>query len=487
MMDIKTRAISGLKWSAISQIGRLGTQLLTTVILAHLLPPSDFGLVAMAMVVIGFVGVFKDLGSSAAVIQWKNPSDALFSTIFWINAGFGAVATVVLFFLAPLVGLFYHEPRVVDIIKVLSISFLISGPGILHQALLERALSFNSLARLEITSLIIGAMAGIGLAFGNAGVWSLVFQTLVTVSMTTLLLWLSNSWRPKFLFHLNEVKDVSSFSLNLTGFSIFNYFARNADYLLIGLYLGAQDLGYYTFAYRILLFPLQSISAVISRVLYPVLSGVQDDNKRFASAYLKITGSIAFVTFPLMAGVWALAEPVTLALFGEQWRPVIILIIILAPVGLIQSIGTTVGLIYQAKGRTDLMFRWGIGAGTLTIIAFMIGLNWGISGVAIAYAITSFILLYPGFSIPFRLIDLNFVQMLRILRPSFLNCSLMFMSLAAIKIILPGSLPAAFVLVVSVILGVAVYLSASWITNRGQLVELWSLTGLGRKKSYAAG
>ena len=332
MSALINKVVSGVKWSAVSQVGRQATQLFTTIILARLLSPSDFGLVGMALVVTGFINIFKDLGTSAAIIQQKDLSEKLLPSIFWVNVGFGLTATFLLFLLAPLGGILYQEPGVVAVLRVLSPSFLISGMGILHQALLERSLAFDSLAKLEVTSAIAGAVVGIVLALLNFGVWSLVFQVLTSVFASTLLLWMSSPWRPQWVFHWKEVGAVSRFSLNLTGFSIFNYFSRNADYLLIGRFLGAQELGYYTLAYRILLFPIQNISAVIGRVLYPVLSAFQDDNSRFASAYLKVIRSIGLVTFPLMMGVLALARPFVLTFFGAKWEPVILLVMILAPV-----------------------------------------------------------------------------------------------------------------------------------------------------------
>lgn len=487
MTALKDKVVSGIKWSAISQAGRQGIQLFSTIILANLLSPSDFGLVGMAMVVIGFINIFKDLGTAAAAIQHKELSDALLSSIFWVNAGFGTLAMIILFLIAPLAGLFYRESQVVAVLQVLSTSFLVSGLGILHQALLERSLSFSILAKLETASVFVGAIVGIGLAFAGAGVWSLVFQSLTTAVLSTGLLWLSSSWRPQWVFRWSEVKTISRFSLNLTGYSIFNYFARNADYVLIGRYLGAQDLGYYTLAYRILLFPLQNISAVVGRVMYPTLSTVQDDNRRFASAYLAVIRTIALITFPLMMGLLVLAEPFVLTFFGEGWRPVILLIMIFAPVGLIQSIGATVGGIYQVKGRTDWMFCWGIGSGTLSVIAFVIGLRWGILGVAVAYAVVSLMLLYPSFSIPFRLIEIRIDQLFRVLWISFFNSSLMLVILIAFRAILPSSLSVVAVLILSVSLGVVVYLAVNWITNRDQLKALWDLTGLKRRKLYEEG
>lgn len=478
--SLKSDVAHGVKWSTISQAGRLGTQLLTTVILARLLSPADFGLVGMAMVIIGFIGIFKDLGTSAAVIQRKELSQDLLSSIFWVNVGLGILAAVTLLLISPLGGWYYDDPRVVAVLQTLSPSFLISGLGILHQTLMERSLSFAALARVEIISVVFGSIIGVGSALAGAGTWSLVFQFLTTVSMTTVLLWLSNSWRPRWSFHWKEVRSVSHFSLNLTGFGIFNYFIRNVDYLLIGRYLGAQELGYYTMAYRILLFPVQNISAVIGRVLFPAFAAIQNDNNRIAAAYLKVIRVISLISFPLMLGVLVLAEPFVFTFLGEKWQPVVQLIAILAPVGLFQSIGATVSPIYQVKGRTDWMFRWGVGAGLLVIAAFVIGLRWGITGVAWGYAIASFILLYPNFSIPFRLIDLKFVQMLKVLKPALLNGCLMVVILIIVRFALPSWFSDIWVLFVSVAIGGITYLLANWLTNRSQFLELWELAGFGR-------
>ena len=480
-MSLKRQAISGVKWSTVSQIGRQGAQLLTTVILARVLTPSDFGLVGMAMVVIGFVGIFKGLGTSAAIIQKQELSDELLSSIFWVNVGFGFLVMLALFFGAPLGGLFYREPRVIPVLQALSLSFFISGLSVLQQALLERALAFQTLAKVELSAVISGSVVGIALALLGFGVWSLVFQSLTTVTVTTILLWAFSSWKIRWIFQWNEVKSVSSYSLNLLGYSIFNYMARNADYLLIGRYLGAQDLGYYTLAYRILLFPLQNISGVISRVMFPVYSGIQSDNSRFAKTYLRVAITIALITFPMM-GVLVLAKPMVLTVFGEEWQPIILLIMILTPVGMIQSIGATVGPVYQAKGRTDWMFWWGIGAGTLAMIAFIVGLRWGIVGVATAYAIASFILVYHNFAIPFRLIGLNFLRFLKALQKPFVSSMVMLVALVIFELTLAKTLSYPLELVVGIVLGSVIYIALSWIINRELLQELWDISGLRRSR-----
>ena len=208
--------------------------------------------------------------------------------------------------------------------------------------------------------------------------------------------------------------------------------------------------------------------------MFPIYVGIQDENIRFSKIYLKVILSIAIITFPMMIGVLSLAEPFITVFLGPNWQPTILLIYFLAPVGLIQSIETTVGSIYQAKGRTDWMFRWGIVAGIVVIFAFFVGIRWGIVGVAAAYTLASFILFYPNFSIPFGLINLEFIQLLRVLVMPLTNSILMFVVLFVFQMIIRTRFSDALVLFLSIFLGVFTYAVASWITIREHLVELWS-------------
>jgi len=224
---------------------------------------------------------------------------------------------------------------------------------------------------------------------------------------------------------VNEVRKISRFSLNLTGYSIFNYAVRNADNLLIGKYLGAQQLGYYNLAYRILLYPIQSITAVISRVMFPVFSKLQDDIVLFRQTYLKMVKTIAFITFPMMLGLMAVSKYFVFSFFGKEWEPVILLLLIFSPIALIQSIDATTGIIFQAMGRSDWLFRWGIATGILALLSFTIGLQWGITGVAISYLFATMIWTYPGFAIPFRLVKLTVKELVSNIRNSIVFSAIM--------------------------------------------------------------
>ena len=474
-MSLRKSAISGVKWSSISHFGRRGLSLLTTIILARLLTPADFGLVAMAAVVIGFIELFKDLGTATAVIQRKDPSQGLLASVFWLNAGFGFAATIVLYLLAPLLGVFYREPQVIPIMQVLSLSFLLSGLSNLQASLLERNLEFDKLARMEIGTALFAALVGITAAFLGQGAWSLVYQMLAGNFLGTLLFWSASRWRPSWQFDWPEIRSVMGFSLNLTGGNIFNYFARNADKLLIGRFLGGQDLGYYDLAYRLMQLPLQGISAVLSRVMFPLYSRMQDDAGRFGRTYLKVASAIALISFPLMLGLTALAGPIVRTLFGAAWAPMIPLLLILAPLGAVQSIATTVGSIYTAKGRTDWQLWWTIGAGLLIVLSFVLGLPWGIRGVAASYAIMFLLLTYPAFAIPFRLVGLRVSDLGGVLWQSA-TCGLaMYAVVAGTALWLPPGVPGWLTLSLLVPLGAAVYVACSWAINRALLLEVISI------------
>jgi O-antigen/teichoic acid export membrane protein len=477
-MSLKKAAASGIKWATVSQISRQIMGLVTTMTLARILPPSDFGLVGMATIATGFVGVFGDLGTSSAVIQRKNTSDLLLNSLFWINVVIGLLAMLIILVIAPLIASFYQEPRVTLILRVLSLNFVISSLSNIQKAILERNLAFNISAKLEIVVVLSGALIGISSAIKGWGVWSLVAQSLTVSIISTILLWLVSQWRPKLIFDWKEFQGVSNYSLNLTAFNIFNFFSRNADYILIGRFLGTQDLGYYTLAYRLMLYPLQNISGVISRVMFPTFSKIQDDNPRFRSAYLKANSTIALISFPLMLGLWALADPFVLTFFGQNWKPVILLLMILSPLGMEQSIGTTVGIIYQVKGRTDWMLRWEMGSGILMVISFVIGLRWGIVGVSAAYTIANFSLTYLSLAIPFRLIQLPVRDFLAALSRPLTSSLFMLGVLLGIKVLMPANLPSVWVLGILAPIGCIVYMLASWLINREQLQQLLDVVGL---------
>ena len=350
--------------------------------------------------------------------------------------------------------------------QVLSLSFLLSGLSAVQQAFLEKELQFKTISKIELFATFLSAITGISMAILEYGVWSLVLQNLVFTFTVSCLLWIRLSKKPKLFFKWSEIKSISNFSGHLAGFNILNYFVRNADYILIQKFLGEQQLGYYTLAYRLMLYPLKNITAVITRVMFPVLSKIQQENNKFKDIYLKLVNTISLLTFPLMLGLVAVSENFVTVVFGTKWEPVTTLILILAPLGLLQSIYTPAGMIYQAKGRTDWWFRWGVFTGVLFITAFWIGLKWGVIGVALAYLIVNVITLYPGLAIPFKLIGLKTQNFVLSFGRTFFISSIMFLFVTTINYLLKKYIGLTESLIVSVISGILIYIGLSFKFNK---------------------
>ncbi len=464
---------NGVRWMAVAQLARRLTQVVTTAILAHLLVAGDFGIIGMAAVIIDFALIFRDLGTSTAVIHKENPSDSLLSSVFWVNLSFGLLVAAAVALAAPLIAAFFHEPALTDILRVLSITFVIASSSILQQALLERRLAFEILARLELAAAIIGSATGIAFAVLGFGAWSLVAQIITLQTSQTVFLWVAGRWRPRLLFDWQSVRSIAGYSLNLTGSQVVFFVWRNADKLLIGRFLGSEALGFYTIAYRIMLYPLEAVSHVVGRVLFPVYARFQNDDARFRAAYLRVAGAIAMVTFPLMAGVMALHEPFVEVVLGEGWEPVATLLLILAPIGMSQAVGSTTAMIFQTKGRTDIMFVWHIVYCAVTIGAFALGLPWGIIGVAVAYAAANLLCAYPSFAIPFRLVGLRWREFFKPLAAPFAASLLMALLVYGATTLL--TLENHWLLAGGIVSGALLYLFLLQVFDREQLRQIWQV------------
>lgn len=458
-MSLKQQAISGVKWSGFARGSKQVLQIIITVILARLLMPDDFGILAMAVVFTGLITVFNDFGIGFAIIQRQYLTDDDLSSIFWFNVFIGLLSTILTITISPWIAAFYNKEILVPLLSLMALGFFFSSFSTVQQALLMKDMNFKKIAIIEISSTVMSGIIAISLAYKGYGVWSLAWQGLCATIATVLLLWLTSQWRPRLRFNFNSIKSIMGFSLNLLGSSTVNYFSRNVDYLLIGKFLGAEPLGYYTLAYRLMIYPLQNISGVISRVLFPVFSTIQADDERFRNAYLRSTKLIAFVTFPMMFGLFAVADEFILILFGAKWEQTIFLFKVLCFVGMLQSIGTTVGQIYLAKGKTDWMFKWGIFATSVTVLAVVIGLAWGLKGIVIAYLVKSLILIYPDYAIPFRLINLKIKTFANNLKAEFSTSLIMFaVVLVSATIQRSISIDPAIILFSNVLLGIAVYI-----------------------------
>lgn len=417
--DLKSKAIAGLSWSFMGQIIKQVMQFGINVALAHLLIPADFGLVAMAGVFMNLALIIADMGVSSALIQRKEVTEAHWSSAFWLNIIFGVALTAIFCFSAPLIARFYDHPELAPVFFALSFNFFISSFTIVQQTKLTRDMEFYGLMIRDIAAVFLSGALAIYLALKGWGVWSLVMQMLASTFVNNLFLWGSSTWRPRFILSIPAIKDFFVFSANLTGFQVINYFARNIDQLLIGKFLGSEILGYYSLAYKLMMLPLQNISWVLSKVMFPVLSKVQDEFERLQRAYIKMLQSISIMTFPLMSLLFVLAPQLIRVIYGEKWSAVTDLVRVLCFCGMFQSIGTISGLIYQSVGKTDVQLRMGILNTAVVFVTLVFCIQYGMTAVALGYTIVSILWVHFSMGVVCRVIRLNYWHVYKSLLPSF--------------------------------------------------------------------
>lgn len=470
-VDLRRKTVKGVAWTILSQVSRLLITLVVTAVLARLLSPKDFGLIAMVAVFSSFFTLFNDMGLPSAIIHKREVTEEELSSAFWINLLEGLTITVVLLLLAPVIAGFYSKSMLKPIVMVMSMLFTISSLGMIQSALFSKRMDFRTLAIIEITAAALGGGVAVTLAATGFGVWSIVSNSITQACVLGTLLFVLSSWKPKLLMRWKPVRGLLGYGLPLMGFNFVNYFSRNLDNLLIGRYLGASQLGYYDVAYRSLLFPLQNVSSVIGRVIFPALSHMEDDKARVREAYIRATRYIAVITFPLMAGLFVLAPQLVRVVLGTKWERSIFLIQVLALVGALGSIYTTIGWIYMSQGRTGVLFIFGIIIAALYTGSFIAGLHWNVEGVAVAYAITFTLLMYPSLAIPFRFIDMKFWYFAKQFRTIVVATMGMATVMIGLKFLMEdvmriGDLP---ILIVLVLIGTASFIGILFLLDRDLL------------------
>lgn len=369
----------------------------STVILARILTPQDFGLVAMVTAVTAFIMVFKDLGLSMATVQRPEINHSQISALFWVNVVVGALLTIVTIALAPAIAWFYGEPRLMGVTAALAAAFLFSGLTVQHQALLRRQLRLPAVAVIDVTSMAAGAAAGIGAAVAGLGYWALVVMHLGTAVSNALGVWLAAGWVPGRPRRAAGVRSMLLFGGNMTGSGVLNYFSRNMDNVLIGRVLGAQAVGLYAKAYSLLLMPMAQITAPMTAVAVPGLSRLQASPGRYIGFYLKALKIVGYLSMPLVASLGVLAPEVVWIVLGEQWAGAVPIFRVLAVAAFWQAVGATVGWVYVSLDQTRRMLKWASVDAPLTVLAFVMGLQWGAIGVAGAYSVFTTLKIVPQF------------------------------------------------------------------------------------------
>jgi O-antigen/teichoic acid export membrane protein len=391
--NLKQRAVQGGATTAISQAVKFGLTIGSTAVLARLLTPQDYGLIAMVTVITGFIANFYYLGLSKATIQHEEIDHDQVSTLFWVNVAASTGMALLVAMLAPVLSWFYGEPRLTWITVTLAAAFVLMGLGVQHQALLNRQMRFGALAASDVIATLGGIVVGIACASAGLAYRSLVAAQLTTAALSSALLWWFCGWRPRAAGSLSRVYPMLRFGGAITGFQVVNYFARNGDNFLIGRFHGSQELGLYSRAYNLLLFPLIQILSPISSVALPTLSRM--NGEAFRAAFLRMARVACVLSMPLVAFTIGTADLIIEIFLGAQWHEASNIFAWLGFVGLVQPIANASGWVFVAQGRAKEQLLAGIINGTISVLSFLVGLPWGGTGVAAAYAVSGVVIRTP--------------------------------------------------------------------------------------------
>jgi O-antigen/teichoic acid export membrane protein len=368
---------------------RFGINLVSTIILARLLSPEDYGLLAMVLVVTNFTTLFQDMNLSLATVQQKNITHAQVSTIYWVNIGITAAISVTILAAAPGIAWFYGEPRLTAIAMMLCAAIAIRGGGAQHKALLRRKMQFGAIATIETLSMLIGYIVAILIAWNGGAYWSLVWLHIVMAAANTLLSWGFSRWRPGRPVRGAGIRPMLVFGGNLTGFTLLRYPARSLDRVIIGWQTGAAPVGLYSKCFE-LIGPITAyVTTPINSIAIPALSRLIDTPKRYSTAFRRFTEAVALITLPMAVVIICTADDIVLLLLGQKWMAAAPLLAIVGLLVFVEGMGSALQWLFVSQGRGGELLRYGAIDSVLRAGAILVGLIWGVQGIAIAIVATA--------------------------------------------------------------------------------------------------
>ncbi len=381
---------------------------ISVIILARILTPTDFGLVAMVASIAGIFGIFRDLGISDITVQAAELNQTQVSTLFWVNALFNGAIALILIASSPLISKFYREPKLIGITILYSLSFIFVGLSTQHFALLKRSMRFGQIAIIGITSTILSVIIAIIMAASGFGYWSIIVKQVTLGLFITLGAWACLSWKPGRPVFTKEIWRMIGMGLNIVGFFVLNYFVLNIDKTIIGWRLDADQLGYYDRAFQLAIMPISLLAMPLHSVAVSTLSKLKNELDKYIKYYLNSLLALNFIGIPVSAFLFLKSDDIVYLLLGPKWAFTEKLFKIFS-VGIWAGITYgTHGWLHISLGRTDRWLKWGLISAPCFVASYFIGINWGPTGVAGAYTIILVALVFPSILYGGRPINLGF-------------------------------------------------------------------------------
>lgn len=371
-------------------------QVTSTAILARLLTPADYGIIAMVAAITSFAGLFQDFGLSSATIQKKYLTSEQQSNLFWLNVTTGAALTLVVAACSPLVSWFYGRPELTAVTVALSFNFLINSFGTQHGAILVRNMLFGRKAMAGITGGVLSLIVAVVLACYGFSYWAIVVSSLAGSLVVSALLFVLSPFWPGPWTRGAGIRDMIGFGVNITAFDFVNYFHRNLDNILIGRYWGTEQLGLYSRSYALLMLPIHAIRGPITTVAFPAMSQLRGVPHEFRAYYRRMISLVALCTMPLTAFLFVASRPLIEVVLGSQWIPASEIFSALALASFLMPISGTRGIVFLSTGKGREYLVLGAFGAVVTSIGFIAGLPWGPVGVAVGYSVAIYAIQPPA-------------------------------------------------------------------------------------------
>lgn len=422
--DLRREAVHGVLWSAIERFSVQIVQFIINVILARLLLPSDFGMVAMLTIFIQVSQLLVDSGFSSALIQRKNRTEVDFSTVFYFNIFISLLMYGILFMAAPYVAGFYNMPDLALVMRVIALNLVVSSFFVIPKVRLTINIDFKRQLKISLMAVFISGVIGIYCAYRDFGVWALIVQSLVNNFLLCIFFFMFFRWCPLWVFSWSSFKDLFFFGSKLTLSGLLHTVYYNLYSIVIGRYFSATDLGYFRNAEQLASLPASGINSIISRVSYPVLSRIQEDDEYLVRAYRKYIRLSSYFIFPLMFGLIALAGPIVNILLTDKWNVIVPLFRILCLCWMLDHISViNLNLLY-VKGRTDLSLRLELAKKTIATCILFASVPFGLAGICWGRVLYYIIASYINTYYTKRLLGLTFSDQLKDMIPYYVLSSI---------------------------------------------------------------
>jgi PST family polysaccharide transporter len=486
---LRRKVARGLTWTMLHTWGGQGLSLVVFLVLARLLTPDQFGLVALAAVFVALAQLIVDQGFGDAIIQRAGVTRAHLDTAFWVAVITGAALSLTGIALAGIIADLLRQPPLAPILRVLSLAFMVSALSSTQMAILRRELAFRSLALRGLLSIGAGGAVGITMAFLGFGAWALVGQQVAAGLVSAVALWRVSPWRPGLQVSWPIFRELFSFGIKVVGSDTLTFLSRNSDNLLIGVFLGPIPLGIYAVAYRILDTSQKVLVGVAMRLAFPALARLQTEPDRMRRAYLNMTRVGGSAILPGYIGFALVAPEMTVFLFGHRWAesgPVASVLFLIGPVLSLQAFS---GSLLTAAGHPAVVFRFRLITTITNIVGFLIGVQFGIMAVAFAYSIRGYLLLPLNLSLQRRYGNVPTGEYLGQLRGTALATIAMSVVVLALKLLVGPMLPNAVLLLLEVASGTVTFYVALRLIDPALQREMFrvagqSLPGMGRLRRW---